>query len=213
MLKYMCYRKPENLISLLNNVINRSMCDIILKILMIDNQNVEELTNFDNLKTKIIYTLLSNFYSKDSLEEITNTKDIFIELIETTKNFEFLVSENFLIIFFSTLVSIKNFFALKEYFLVLIALIKQFKTEYEKAQKFVSSLSLSKYFFKKIINKKESKIIENNNLSLEIDVILIGKINSSLDFILDIFVNISNEKMNSIKNFLQHKYHLYKLNF
>ncbi len=52
-------------------------------------------------------------------------------------------------------------------------------------------------------------------MSLEIDVILIGKINSSLDFILDIFVNISNEKMNSNKNFLQHKYFfdLKKLNF
>jgi hypothetical protein len=125
------------------------MCDIILKILSIDNQNVEELTNFDNLKTKIIFTLLTNFYTKDSLEEITNTKDIFIELIETTKNFEFLVSENFLIIFYSTLVSIKNLFALKEYLLVLIALIKQFKTEYEKAQKFVSSLSLSKLKFMK----------------------------------------------------------------
>lgn len=143
MIKYMCYRKPENLIFLLNNVINRSICDIILKILMIDNQNIEELANFDNLKTKIIFTLLTNFYTKDSLEEITNTKDIFIELIETTKNFEFLVSENFLIIFFSTLVSIKSLFSLKEYLLVLIALIKQFKTEYEKAQKFVSSLSLS----------------------------------------------------------------------
>jgi len=125
------------------------MCDVILKILLIDNQNVEELTNFDNLKTKIIFTLLTNFYTKDSLEEITNTKDIFIELIETSKNFEFLVSENFLIIFYSTLVSIKNLFALKEYLLVLIALIKQFKTEYEKAQKFVSSLSLSKLKFMK----------------------------------------------------------------
>jgi len=144
MLKYMCFRKPEYLIFLLNNVINRSMCDIILKILMIDNQNVEELSNFDTLKSKIIFTLLSNFYLKDSLEEITNTKDIFIELFETTKNFEFLVSENFLINFFNTLVSIKNFFSFKEYLSVIIALVKQFKTEYEKAQKFVSSLSLSK---------------------------------------------------------------------
>jgi len=110
---------------------------------MIENQTIEELANFDNLKSKIIYTLLSYFYTKESLEEITNTKDIFIEIFETTKNFEFLVSENFLIIFFSTLVSIKNLFSLKEYLGVLIALIKQFKTEYEKAQKFVSSLSLS----------------------------------------------------------------------
>jgi len=139
----MCFRKPEYLIFLLNNVINRSMCDIIIKILMIDNQTVDELSNFDNLKSKIIFTLLSNFYLKDSLEEITNTKDIFIELIETTKNFEFLVSENFLTYFFNTLISIKNFFSFKEYLAVILALVKQFKTEYEKAQKFVSSLSLS----------------------------------------------------------------------
>ena len=94
-----------------------------------------------------MFKLLSYFYTKDSLEEITNTKDIFIEYIESTKYFEFLISENSLNCFLNTLISIKNFFALKEFLSVCISLIKQFKIEYEKAQKFVSSLSLSNYLF------------------------------------------------------------------
>jgi hypothetical protein len=142
MIKYICGRKPEYILQMVNNVINKSICDIVLKILMIENSNLEDMINIDNLKYRIIYILLSFFQIKDSLEEITNIKDIFIELIETTKNFELLVTESCLNAFFNTLYTIKNLFVMKEYLNILVSLLKQFKSEYEKAQKFVSSLSL-----------------------------------------------------------------------
>ena len=146
MIKYICGRKPEYIFQMVNNVINKSICDIVLKILMIENANLEDINNMDNLKYRIIYILLSFFHTKDTLEEITNIKEIFIELIETTKNFELLRTENCLNAFFNTLFMIKNLFVMKEYLNILVYYLKQNKSEFEKAQKLFNSLSLQSIF-------------------------------------------------------------------
>ena len=76
----------------------------------------------------------------------SNVSEIFIEYIENTKIFDFLVSENFLNMFTQFLGIMKNKFVVREFLKVANSLLRLFKVEYEKAQKLMTSISMSKIF-------------------------------------------------------------------
>lgn len=164
-IRYICYRKPEILINLINNVHLYPICEILVKLLSIENILLDENLNFENIKISILNRLISKFYSGNSnvssinnnllislplsiSEEIifSNISAMLIDYTENTKNLDALLSESFLNSLNSLLNLIKNKFAMKEILNFCVVLLKQFKFEYEKAYKFVSSISLSKTF-------------------------------------------------------------------
>jgi hypothetical protein len=157
-IRYICNRKPEILINLINNVHLYPVCEILVKLLSIENILLDENLNFENIKISILNRLISKFYSGNSTiinnhlsisEEIifSNISAMLIDYAENTKNLDALLSESFLNSLNSLLGLIKNRYAIKEILNFCVVLLKQFKFEYEKAYKFVSSISLSKYFY------------------------------------------------------------------
>jgi hypothetical protein len=157
-LKYFCFRKSEILFNLMNNILNREICEIIIKLLLtVDTLSLEENSqNCENLKLSIFNKLLT-YVNSNLLNNVNNTEynflfmcsnvsEIFIEYIENTKIFEFLVSENFLNMFTQFLGIMKNKFVVREFLKVANSLLRLFKVEYEKAQKLMTSISMSKIF-------------------------------------------------------------------
>jgi hypothetical protein len=162
-LKYFCFRKSEILFNLLNNLHNREICEIILKLLLtVDVLSLEENSqNYENLKLTIFNKLITNMNMNvlDNIHNIdytflftcSNVSEIFIEYIENTKYFEFLISESFLNMFTQFLGNMKNKFVIREFLKVANSLMKIFKIEYEKAQKLMNSISMSNIFNNYII--------------------------------------------------------------
>jgi len=157
-LKYFCFRKSEILFNLMNNILNREICEIIIKLLLtVDTLSLDENSqNYENLKLTIFNKLLtlvnSNLLNNVNNTEYnflflcTNVSEIFIEYIENTKIFDFLVSENFLNMFAQFLGIMKNKYVIREFLKVANSLLRLFKVEYEKAQKLMTSISMSKKF-------------------------------------------------------------------
>ena len=144
LLRYICIKKTDNLLGLLNRVGNKSICDFIIKILLYEPQHsLEESANFDIVKLNILNKLITC----TSRDEILNIQDLILEFFENTKNFESVLNERFL-------TNLSNQFAFinsssncnKELLIIAKELMLHFKTEYEKAQKFMSSMSMSKIF-------------------------------------------------------------------
>jgi len=142
LLQYICTKKSENLFNLLNQVRNKSICDFIIKILLYEPHNLEESANFDIVKLNILNKLILS----TNKDEILNIQDLFLEFFENTKNFENILCERFLGNLSSQFVSKNNnshLGVMKELLVIAKELILHFKSEYEKAQKFMSSMSMS----------------------------------------------------------------------
>jgi hypothetical protein len=176
LIKYICQKKNEILINLINNVNLKPIADIICKVLLIDNLSLEESLNFDIVKLSIFNRLLLTLSNSRHFEDITNISYLLQEYLESSKNIEILLTETFLNNLSQQLLFSRNKASIKEIIIISTHLLKQFRAEYEKAQKFVSSISL------------KSKVLEKTNiLNLENDILIIWKLSNSVDNILDLF--------------------------
>jgi hypothetical protein len=203
-IKYICLKKPEHLLNLINNIHIIGFPDIISKILQLDSINLEETLNYESLKSSMISKLVSRYYINNNLENSylcnhnnhSSTQNIsslilysnitfsLIEYLENTKNLDLFLNENFLNSLLGNLASIKNKYSFKEILIFSTALLKQFKIEYEKVYKFMNSVSISKK-----ISNIESKIFEKTNiLQLDMDILIINKFTNILDQILEAFL-------------------------
>jgi len=143
LMRYICIKKPENLVNLLNQVKNRSICDFIIKILLYESNtnNLEESVNFDNIKLNILNKLIL-CTNKD---DISNVQDLFFEFFENTKNLDTILTERFLTNISNHFVN-KNFNVFREILVIAKELMIHYKIEFEKAQRFMSSMSMSIIF-------------------------------------------------------------------
>lgn len=146
-IKYLRSKRSEILITLIEASINTAFAEIVIKLLLVDNLNLEESNNFDNLKIYIVCKILNLiFIYYENFEELTNLVFTLTEYIDYTKNLDILLVESFLTGYITFLQVIKDKTAIKQVLSIGYHLMVQFKIEYEKAQKFLSSLSMSTYF-------------------------------------------------------------------
>jgi hypothetical protein len=139
--KYICIKKPEYLKNIISQIKNKSISEIISKILLAElSSNLEENVGFDTIKINILNKILT-ISNKDDL---LNVQDIIMDYLENSKNLDIILSDSFL----NTLSNQIQFTAKmdcidKEYIHIASNILCHFKSEYEKAQKFMTSMSMS----------------------------------------------------------------------
>ncbi len=114
---------------------------------------------FKHIKS-IFNRLIQQLSQRDDVYSLCNNNILYIfsEYVESTKNFELLLSESLLTSLSQAILTCKSKVSLKELVNICVVMLKQFKVEYEKAYKMVSSISQSKY----LIYKFRIKVVGKN---------------------------------------------------
>jgi hypothetical protein len=198
-IKYMCYKRKDILFKIINGIQMDFNRKIILELLLYtypyDNANNEDdnintsILGIDNIKTQCLLVLINVF--KDEIIEDYVYKEICLllcEYIDFSKTCcDYLVNDVFLnsvINVFETITSIKNeniiqrtYMKLVQIFVFLSRLIREYKIEYDRSQKFISSLSRSHMKMTTTEKMSDKTIL----LSLDNDNIMCNKIGIMLN--------------------------------
>ena len=201
-MKYLCFKKKEILITMMNNIHLDYYRNIILEILLYDNTNEDDNSLFEGMKNNLLSYLISLFGVENNISKgiffYREICDLLSEYIEGSKNcIDYFMNDNLLCSYSTLFTSGKNlsYESLEYLFIFLSNLIKEYKIEYDKSSKFLTSLSKS--HMKTTDNKQVDKTIL---LNLDMDNVLCTKLTNSIVGIKKYFYY----KKNIPKSFLIH---------
>ena len=179
-MKYICFKKKEILLNMMNNIHIDCFRKIILEILLYEVNSEEDNLIFEGMKNHLLGYLISLFgvENNKTVYFYREICDLLCEYIEGSKNCcDFFINDNFLNCFCSLFPSNKMLpYENIEHLLIFSTnLIKEYKIEYDRSSKFL--ISLSKSHVKTTDNKQNDKTIL---LNLDMDNVICTKMTNCI---------------------------------